>query len=316
MLATILGLALAAWTFGVNGWRDIVGVAARMGVAGFLLVCVYSVFTFAMLGAAWVAAASEAPARLALFTWGRLVREAASDLLPFSQIGGIVIGMRTLVARGIPPARAYASFVVDLTTEMAAQLLFTIFGLALMATILVGDGADLLRPAILGGTGILAAMILAIFLGQRALLAFATRLAHRFVPGSAAAMADIETELARLYGRRRSVALALLLNLAAWVQSAAGAWLILKLVEIPFSFWAALSLESLIFTLRSVAFAIPGALGVQEVAYALAGPLFGLGPEAALALALAKRARDLTVALPTLIVWQASETRAILKGAR
>ena len=82
------------------------------------------------------------------------------------------------------------------------------------------------------------------------------------------------------------------------------------------SIWSALTIESLIFTLRSVAFAIPGALGVQEAAYALAAPLFGLAPETALALSLAKRARDVGLGLPTLLAWQLSEARAVLRASR
>jgi len=50
---------------------------------------------------------------------------------------------------------------------------------------------------------------------------------------------------------------------------------------------------------------------VQEVAYALAAPLFGLPPESALALSLAKRARDVAIGLPTLLCWQFAEARHI-----
>ena len=79
------------------------------------------------------------------------------------------------------------------------------------------------------------------------------------------------------------------------------------------SFSAALSLEVLIFTLRSVAFAVPGAIGFQEAAYMLAGPLLGLPAESALALSLGKRARDLAIGLPSLLIWQATEARGILR---
>lgn len=108
---------------------------------------------------------------------------------------------------------------------------------------------------------------------------------------------------------------AFMLNLAAWLASAAGAWIVLHLVGNRLSLWSVMSLESLIFTLRSVAFFVPGALGVQEAAYALAAPLFGLPAETALALSLAKRARDVALGLPSLLVWQISETRALLRRA-
>lgn len=313
LLATVVGLCIAAWTFGAAGWRDVVAVAAHMGAGGFAVVCLFSLGVFVVLGAAWTAAAGEPARRVGIFAWTRLVREATSDLLPFSQIGGIVVSIQTLTALGLPKARANASFLIDLTTEMASQLIFTLFGLALMATILMGDGAASLRPVILGGTGGLIGLIVLALLGQRALASFGRKLATRFLPGSAETMTDIERELVALYGRRDAVVLAFLLNLVAWTMSGSLAWLVLRLIGMPVSIWTALSLESLIFTLRSVAFAIPGGIGVQEVAYSLIGPLFGLSPEAALALALVKRARDLTLALPTLIAWQYFELRALVR---
>jgi hypothetical protein len=68
-----------------------------------------------------------------------------------------------------------------------------------------------------------------------------------------------------------------------------------------------LVIESLLYGVRTVAFAIPNAVGVQEGAYVLIGATFGLTPEMALALSLMKRARDLVIGLPALGVWQAVE---------
>ena len=68
------------------------------------------------------------------------------------------------------------------------------------------------------------------------------------------------------------------------------------------------------FTARSIGFAVPGALGVQEGAYLLAGPLMGLHGDTAVALSLLKRARDICIGIPTLIVWQIIEGRRVLKA--
>lgn len=317
LLATIAGLIVAIWTFGATGFAEVMSVARRIGPGGFLLFCAWSLGTFLLLGAAWLAAAPGEPAtRLGRFAWARIVREAVSDLLPFSQLGGIVVAARSLSAAGVPTARVYGSLVVDLTTEMAAQLIYTLFGLALIASLLVGDGAAVsLRPAILGGTAIMVATILFFFVAQRSALDLTGRIGERFIPGSQVALDDIRAELARIYTRRGRVATAFAFNLAAWVASGVGAWLVLRLMDVPIALWDALSLESLIFTLRSVAFFIPGALGVQEVAYALAAPLFGLPPESALALSLAKRARDLAIGLPALLGWQIAEARHIAARA-
>lgn len=317
LLATFAGLAVAIWTFGATGFADIAVVARRIGLGGFLLLCAWSLGTFVLLGAAWLAAApGEQNARIGRFTWARMVREAVSDLLPFSQLGGMVVAARSLSVTGIPTPRIYGSLVVDLTTEMAAQLVYTLFGLALMASLLIGDGAAVsLRPAILAGTAIMIAIILFFFVAQRSALDLTGRIGERFIPGSQGAFSNVRVELARIYTRRDRVAVAFGFNLAAWVASGLGGWLALHLMGVPISLWAVLSLESLIFTLRSVAFFIPGALGVQEVAYALAAPLFGLPPESALALSLAKRARDLAIGLPTLLCWQLAEARHIAARA-
>jgi hypothetical protein len=75
------------------------------------------------------------------------------------------------------------------------------------------------------------------------------------------------------------------------------------------------AIESLMFAIRNTAFFAPSGLGVQEGAYALLGPLFGLPVEAALALSLLKRARDITVGVPMLLSWQVLEGRRSLGEA-
>ena len=45
------------------------------------------------------------------------------------------------------------------------------------------------------------------------------------------------------------------------------------------------------------------------------GPLFGLPVEAALALSLLKRARDIAVGVPMLLSWQLAESRRRLRDA-
>ena len=58
---------------------------------------------------------------------------------------------------------------------------------------------------------------------------------------------------------------------------------------------------------------VPQALGVQEGGYIMLGALFGLSAEAALALSLVRRARDLVIGLPILLVWQVVEGRRSLR---
>ena len=299
------------WTLGRAGLGAVLHVAGQLGLGGFVTYCLYSVACTLLLGAAWACSAPPlAIGRHILpFTGARLVREAASDILPFSQIGGLVVGVRILIARGLPGPLVNASVVVDLTTEMAGQVVFTLFGIGGFVMLRSGGGAALMTP-ILIGTGLMIVLMVAFFAAQRWALGLAQALLGRVMPAVGSGIGDVGVALSRIYARRWRVVGALAFNLAGWVASAAGAWIVLALMDERLPLINVLVIESLIFVLRSVAFAIPGALGVQEAAYMLLGPLLGLPPAAALALSLAKRARDLAIGVPALISWQLGETHA------
>jgi hypothetical protein len=78
-------------------------------------------------------------------------------------------------------------------------------------------------------------------------------------------------------------------------------YLIAWFLGTPVSWHVAFVLESLGQAIRGAGFAIPGALGVQEGGYLLLAPLAGLTPDAAVALSLAKRTRELLLGLPGLL---------------
>jgi hypothetical protein len=61
---------------------------------------------------------------------------------------------------------------------------------------------------------------------------------------------------------------------------------------------------------------VPGAIGVQEGGYVVLGPLFGIAPETMLALSLLKRARDLALGVPALLLWQGLEARRWRRAAQ
>lgn len=319
LLATLAGLAMALLTFGATGWSGIGAAAARIGPGGFALFCLWSLGVFGLLGAAWhVAALDEPVQRIWLFTAARVLREAAADLLPFSQLGALVPAVRLLIAQGVPQHRVNAALLVDMTTEMTAQAVFSMTGLALfLVTVTSGPQAAHIRPLIFAGTAVMLAVMVAFVMAQRVGLTLASRLVSRILPAGAlsaapAAADAIGAQLRIVYARPGVVALAFAYNFLAWAGSAAGAWIALRLMGVPAAFWAIVMIESLIFTLRSVAFMIPGALGVQELSYALLAPVAHIAPEALLALSLIKRGRDVAIGVPTLLSWQWSEMRAMV----
>jgi putative membrane protein len=111
----------------------------------------------------------------------------------------------------------------------------------------------------------------------------------------------IDIAVQSTYARGGPVAACFLLNLVGWLVGTGEVYLILQLIHHPVGWLEALLLESLGQAIRGAAFAIPGALGVQEGGYLLLAPLVGLPPDAGLALSLAKRARELILGLPGLL---------------
>lgn len=313
LVLTLIGLVAAAWIVGSVGVAPVFAAIARVGGMGYAAYCLYSVVVLALLGSAWRAVAPGGGPVVA-YIWARTVREGATDVLPFAQIGGLVVGGRALTERAVASDLVYASMIADLTTEMASQLVFTLFGVGALLLTLGGafDSGGVVK-LVLGGLGLTLALLAAFAFGQAPTLRLAARIGAALLPASVAGLAAVETRLAAIYRDPVGLVASFAFNLAAWVASGLGAWLALRLMGVAVGPVAVVAIESLIFAVRSIAFVVPGALGVQEGAYLLLAPLFGIDPQVAVALSLLKRARDLTIGVPALLGWQASEGRRLLR---
>lgn len=312
ILAIVIGLAVATAVAAYVGFGAVFSALERVGWRGLVTLSLYSALPFFLLGTAWfVLDRGEPLDRWPIFIWARIVRDSAGELLPFSHLGGFVVGARAAIERGISPTTAFATTVVDVTTELIAQLGFTGLGLGLLALRLGTHSTQnaLLEAAAIGllltGVGAVAFVIL-----QRRAGGLVERQIARFLPGASARTALVVAAINGIYDHPGRLLLAVLVHLCAWVASAMGIWLALRLAGISVDLTAVLAVESLVGAVRSAAFAAPMGIGVQEFSYALLGPLFGLGPELSLAISLLKRARDLVLGVPALLVWQG------LEGAR
>ena len=133
------------------------------------------------------------------------------------------------------------------------------------------------------------------------------RLVRRMIPAAAEQTAAVAVVISEAYNRPVRVAVCLVVHVLCWFGAAGGSWLILDFIGHPLPFFSVVAIESLLFAIRNAAFVVPSGLGVQEGSYALLGPLFGLPAEAALALSLLKRARDIVIGVPVLLLWQLME---------
>ena len=240
----------------------------------------------------------------------RQLRDSAGDILPFTQIGGIALGMRLLVLGGMAPPRAIAAGVVDVTAELMAQSLFIFLGLGLAAPAIRADPR--LGPYLgwlVAGTALFAGGILVFAFLQLAGSHIAQRLLGQASTGAPAA--SFREALHRLYRQRSRVALSVLLHLMGWCASGIWLWVVFWALGQKVAPASALAIQSLLEALRSAAVFVPAAIGVQEVGYAALVPLFGLSPATGVAVSLVRRARDITVGVPVLLIWQLGEARRI-----
>jgi glycosyltransferase 2 family protein len=306
IIAALAGLAVMATLVAVFGAGAVVRSLLAVGWQGFSAICLVHLGLIAVMGTAWRGLVPGAPAWV--FVWGRLVRDAGSEVLPLSPVGGCVLGARAVSLAGVPGSVAAASTIVDLTLEFFAKLAYTGLGLVLLVGLRPGSQMAVpltagLAAASLAAAGFVAAQQRSFGLFDR----LARILGHGWAERTAAGAAALDAALRRTYQRKTGLWVGFFLHLACWIAGTLEAWIALRLGGAPLPFKTVLVIESLLYAIRTLAFAIPNAIGVQEGAYVLIGASFGLTPQMALALSLLKRARDLAIGLPALGAWQIVE---------
>jgi putative membrane protein len=296
------------------GLGAVLSAAVAAGWGGFAILCLYGFAPFLLLGAAWhVLLPNSSLDALKVFVWARMVRDAAAEVLPFSQLGGIVLGARAAILHGVPPPLAFASMIVDVTTEMLAQIAYIALGIAILSA--RAPQSSLTMIFVIGL--VLAAVGGGLFLAlQRYGHWMTEKLAARLLPGAVAPTAAVAAALDAIYNHPLRVGLSLALHFAGWIASAIGTWIAFRLIGAHVDLAAVMAIESLVYATRSAAVFVPNALGVQEAAYAVLAPLFGVGAEFGLAVSLLKRARDIAVGVPILLIWQAVEGQRALAAGR
>jgi putative membrane protein len=240
----------------------------------------------------------------------RQLRDSAGDILPFTQIGGIALGMRVMALGGIAAPRAMAVGVVDVTTELMAQSMFVLIGLELAAPAIQADPH--LGPYL--GWLRVAALLFAIGIAVFAYLQLSgSRLAERTLGTQSfgGRTALFREAIHHLYRQRGRVALSFWLHLIGWCASGLWLWLVFRVLGVSIAPTSAIAIQSLLEALRSAAVFVPAALGVQEAGYAALVPLFGLSPETGVAVSVLRRARDIAVGIPALLAWQLVEARRV-----
>jgi putative membrane protein len=299
--ASQVGIAFAA-----AGWAIVAVVAYHFVVPLFLDAVAW-----------WVLFPKSDRLPLRKLLWMRWIGESVSTLVPSAAVGGDIVRARLAAINGAPMPVAAGSVLVDLTLGVFTQALFTVLGLVL----LVGatEQRSFVRPTLVGTLIGVVGIAGFYFVQRRGMFRFLARIVARLAnsPEWQSLVQSGETldrTVRTLYARRRAVLMCCLWTVISLVAGSGEIWIALRALNLHATFINALILQSMVLTIRSAAFAVPGGLGVQEGGYLFVGNLLGIPGDAAFALSLIARVRELAIGIPGLISWQLIEARRLWRA--
>jgi putative membrane protein len=310
----VVGLALAIALLLYSG---VPAVLRLLALAGWPLLWIVPahLLPIALDAVGWRALLrGERGAGLPLLVWVAAVRDSINALLPVARVGGEVAAVRLLMMRGVGGARASASVIVEVTITLFTQLVFALVGLGLLFAALRDHTTA--RLLLLGLVLSVPVIVLFVLVQRRWGLAQLVERLLAAVAGRAvlAAVADpvrLDAAVREVYQRPGDLVRCAAWQLAGLGAGAAELWLTLYLLGHPATIVAAIAVESLTQAVQSAAFVVPAGLGTQEGSFLLLGTATGISPDVALALALARRGRQLGFGVPVLLSWQWVEGRRL-----
>jgi len=302
VIALIVGLAAVIAAVIYAGTGAVARTVESLRISGLLVLVLLHLPIVALMGVAWwLAAGADPPASPARFVWARFVRDAAGELLPFLQLGGIVFGLRAL-GRGRSITVGAVSASIDGVIELAAKLPYALAALLALFALAPHSPLTRLSSLALAATGVLVAILLFTRRSLSASLAAMARAIRDRWPAvlsteDGPAGHDFQACFERIFSERGRLWSVFALHLCCWFLGAAEAWVMFRLLGTDLTLWQALAVDGAVAGLRTFGWMIPGAAGVQEVSYLLAAAVFGVPPAAAIAASFARRARDLVLAI-------------------
>lgn len=324
---TLLGLVAVTAAVAWSGVGSVVHAVMRIGLGGFLLMVCCQLGVNSLLGLAWHAAFPEISYLRLL--GARMVRDAAATCLPFSQVGGIVIGIRATCSghglhgresRQIDWPEAASANLVDITTEVMGQVAFVLLGVAFLVAhqrsspfvVPVSIGAVFLT---LGTAGFVwtqqhGGSIFRKFGGM-----FTRSLASQWHESMLSGADSLQEWLEAAWSRPGRICLSAFYHLVGWLGSAAILWMTAGFLGASLTFANAIAIEGVTCAVMSLGFLVPGSLGVQEGAYMALGHAFGIDSSVSLGLSLLRRGRELVIGIPVLLLWQVMEMRGLRQPA-
>lgn len=289
-------------------WVDTQSIGNEIKRVGWVIPIniIIHLFQLFLAASAWRLLVGELQITSLLFLKFRMIREGVNSLLPVAQIGGPIIGIRLIHKRGVLTSIAAGGTTLDITIEAIAQLFFTFLGIFILT--ITGHSSDWYAWSsgglILGILGLIA-FVVAQRSGLMKIIEWGAKLIQHYFPRiKTEGLIGLHDELMRLQKNHLSLILAFIYHCLAWGGGSLEIYLTLYAMGHPVGIFDSIVIESLVMAARSLGFAVPGALGVQEGGFIVVAGLFGVTPDNAIVLSVIKRAREISVAIPSVIMWQ------------
>ncbi|WP_175107618.1 lysylphosphatidylglycerol synthase domain-containing protein [Pararobbsia alpina] len=312
-VAALAGLLLSLWLI----WQEhpaVVFASLRVAGAGLLLAGLAHVLSMLANARGWqtLIFGPQRPSFLQMLqlVW---IRESVNSLLPVARVGGEIVSFRMLRRWGVRGPAALGSLIVDVQLTVISQLLFTMVGIGFLFAH-AQSGTLRLAGQLAWGVVALAPPLLLFAIVQHASpFERLTRALNHLTSGKLGTLvgesANVDESIKQVW-RKHGVVLRYLF---VWqplqcVATSFEIWLALYFLGSPVSLVEAVVIESLIQAISSAAFFVPGGLGVQEGGFIVIGGALGIDPATCLALAGARRIRDLLMFVPGLLAWQFAES--------
>ncbi len=300
-------------------WQGIDSIETSFAQAGWGLIWItpYFIFPLLILSGSWniLFPKSHKPKFKNVFfaTW---IGTAINWLLPVAQIGGDISKAIWLSRRGSHGAFIGASTLVDKTLQAFAQLIVSFIGIAIWVSFI--DENKWTLPLTLFSILLFGLIYLFYLLQKRGLASRFTKFALRSTNGkkfiALAGSADkFDAYVREIYKNYHKLFLSLIYRVIARLLMAGETWFILYLMGHPVSIIEAVLIETIAQTIKAAAFLVPGGYGVQEGGVMIVGTLLGIPTSLSLSLVLAKRSREIIIAIPALCYWYLGESRLTIK---
>src|SRR5437016_4916179 len=209
------------------------------------------------------------PERLSLWQlfWMRWIGESVISPVPSATVGGDVVRARLAALHGAPIPTAAASVLVDITLGDFVQIAFTLLGLGLIVAVTGQQG--FVRPTVIGAViGVLA--IIGFYVVQRlGMFRFIGKIISRLANSEdwhslVHSGHTLDEAIRRQYARPRGVITCCAATATSLILGSGEIWIALYALDLRATLVNAVILQSMVLTIRSVVFPVPGALGVQE----------------------------------------------------